>query len=206
MGTNRPLALNLRARRLLLLLLLLFLCFSLLLGYAEGGKKKVSIPDDLDDVVDDEEDEDWKRWGQKRTAKADLQPPPDFSRMSPSEIQEEIMKSHTGPSLGFVKLRPGVTRSSDDVPVIAMRWSKVLRTGSVEVRFMAVDRNTIMFTMERGQDLEELKEFVLSQPEAYEMKVGEQLYRRAGDPPLDEVVASLHKESEAKDSGEHDEL
>lgn len=110
MGTNRrPLALTLPARRLFFFL---FLFLFLLLGYAEGGKKKVSIPDDLDDVVDDEENEDWKRWGQKRTTKADLLPPPDFSRMSPSEIQAEIMKRHTGPSLGFVKLRPGVPRSS----------------------------------------------------------------------------------------------
>ncbi|KAJ8506120.1 hypothetical protein OPV22_007006 [Ensete ventricosum] len=175
-----------RLRPLLLLLL------ALLVASSEGGKKRVSIPDELDDVVDDEEDEEWKRWGQK-TTKPDLPPLLDFSRMNPLEIQAEMMKRHTGPSLGFVKLRSGVPRYREDVPAIAMRWSKVLRTGSVEVKFMAVDLNTIMFTMERGQDLEELKEFVLSQPEAYEIKIGEQLYRRPGDPPLDEVVESRHK-------------
>ena len=44
----------------------------------------------------------------------------------------------------------------EEIPVIAMRWSKVLRTGSVEVKFMAVDLSTIMFTIERGQDIEEV--------------------------------------------------
>lgn len=32
----------------------------------------------------------------------------------------------------------------------------MLKTGSVDARFMAVDLNTFMFTMERGQDLEEV--------------------------------------------------
>ncbi|WOL05810.1 hypothetical protein Cni_G14541 [Canna indica] len=203
MGTNTTLSQSLAPRsRRLPLFLHLILCLSLLLGLSEGGKRRVSIPDELDDVVDDEEDEEWKRWGQRKTTMPDL-PPPDFSTMSPLEIQAEMMKRHTGPSLGFVKLRPGVPRSRENVPVIAMRWSHVLRTGSLEARFMAVDLNTIMFTMERGQDMEELKEFVLSQPEAYEIKIGEQLYRRPGDPPLDEVVESLREKSSSTSHG-HD--
>ncbi|KAI0513950.1 hypothetical protein KFK09_009982 [Dendrobium nobile] len=90
----------------------------------------------------------------------------------------------------------------DDVPVIAMRWSNLIKTGSVEARFMAVDRHTIMFTMERGQDLKEFKEFVLSQPEAYEMKIGEQLLRRPGDPPLDQVIEKLNREKETNHSND----
>jgi hypothetical protein len=37
-----------------------------------------------------------------------------------------------------------------------MKWSKMLKTGSVDARIMAVDLNTFMFTIERGQDLEEV--------------------------------------------------
>lgn len=94
----------------LLLLLVVASCLSLLLEFSEAGKR-VSVPDELDDVVDDEEDEEWKRWGQKKRTTTDLPPPPDFSRMSPLEIQSEMMKRHTGPTLGFIKLRPGVPRS-----------------------------------------------------------------------------------------------
>ena len=37
-----------------------------------------------------------------------------------------------------------------------MKWTKVLKTGAIEVKFMAVDLTTIMFTMERGQDVLEV--------------------------------------------------
>ncbi len=44
----------------------------------------------------------------------------------------------------------------DMVAETAMKWTKVLRTGAVEVKFMGVDLSTIMFTMERGQDTAEV--------------------------------------------------
>uniref|UniRef100_A0A453J128 Uncharacterized protein n=2 Tax=Aegilops tauschii subsp. strangulata TaxID=200361 RepID=A0A453J128_AEGTS len=93
----------------------------------------------------------------------------------------------------FVKLRPGVRRSREEVAGIATRWSNVLRTGSVAAKFVAVDFGTLMFTMERGRDMRELKEFILGQPEAYEFKVGDQFFRRPGDPPLDQVIQMLRK-------------
>ncbi|KAL6290310.1 hypothetical protein ACE6H2_007820 [Prunus campanulata] len=73
-----------------------------------------------------------------------------------------------------------------------MKWTKVLRNGARGVRFMGVDLNTIMFNMERGQDMTE--EFALNQPEAYEIKIGDQVFRRPGDPLLEEVVEKLQNE------------
>lgn len=91
-------------------LLLLVLLLSPSVRVSEG--KRVSVPDDLDDVVDDEEDEAWKEWGRKKqTDEQSRPPPPDLSKMDVSEIQAEMMKRHVGPSLGFVKLRPGAPRS-----------------------------------------------------------------------------------------------
>ncbi|XP_077240260.1 LDL receptor wingless signaling/trafficking chaperone [Tasmannia lanceolata] len=167
--------------------------FSVLLISILTEIESIHIPDELDDVIDDEEDEAWKEWGKKSKPK-DLDPPPDFSQMQISEIQAEIMKRNFGPSFGFVKLQLGVPRSAKVVPEIAMRWTKVLRTGAVEAKFMAVDTNTIMFNMERGQDTEELKDFVLNQPEAYEIKIGDQVYRRPGDPPLDELIETIWRQ------------
>ncbi|KAK7281456.1 hypothetical protein RIF29_09472 [Crotalaria pallida] len=36
-----------------------------------------------------------------------------------------------------------------------------------------------------------LKEFILDQPQAYEIKMRDQVFRRPGDPPLEEVVRGL---------------
>ncbi|KAJ6851991.1 uncharacterized protein M6B38_257240 [Iris pallida] len=197
---------KLRVRSLFFFLLALLFFLACVVEVSEGKKRGVSIPDELDDVVDDEEDEAWKEWGQKKKKEEEeFRPPQDFSKMEPAAIQAEMMKRQpAGPALGFVKLRLGVPRTKEDIPMIAMRWTKVLRTGAVEVKFMAVDLSTIMFTMERGQDIEELKEFVLNQHEAYEMKIGEQVFRRPGDPPLDEVVEMLRRKKHGDASHDSD--
>lgn len=80
--------------------------------FADGGQRRIHITDDLDDVVDDEEDESWKEWGKKKSASSDFDlPPADLSKMEFSEIQAEMMKRHSGPAMGFVKLRLGVRRT-----------------------------------------------------------------------------------------------
>ena len=48
----------------------------------------------------------------------------------------------------------------------------------------------------------QVKDFVLSQEEAYEFKVGDSVFRRPGDPPLDEVVAKLEAEKRAAKKAE----
>uniref|UniRef100_A0ACD5WH89 Uncharacterized protein n=1 Tax=Avena sativa TaxID=4498 RepID=A0ACD5WH89_AVESA len=164
------------------------------------GAKRHAIPDDLRDVVDDEEDEDWRHWG--APAKLPDRPPPDLTRMDPATLRAELLRAQTGPSLGFVKLRLGVRRSQQDVMGMATRWTSVLRTGSVAPKFVAVDYGTLMFTMDRGRDLLELKEFILGQPEAYEFKIGDQFFRRPGDPPLDQVIETLRREKMDKSEEE----
>ncbi|XP_010055112.2 uncharacterized protein LOC104443430 [Eucalyptus grandis] len=188
-------------RPLFIFLLLLFLISSRspeFLRPAGAAHRRIHIDDDLDDVVDDEEDEAWRRWGQKSTSPPEddegFDPPPDLSSMDLGEFQEKMMRRHSGPTFGFVKLRLGVPRTRDMVSEIAMKWTQVLKTGAVEVKFMGIDLNTIMFTMVKGQDTLELKEFLLDQPEAYEIKIGDQAFRRPGDPPLEEVLETLHKE------------
>ena len=88
------------------------------------------------------------------------------------------------------------------MPEIEKKWTRVLRIGSFEATFTAVVVNTVMFTMENGKNIVELKYFILSQPEAYEFKLGQHAYRRPGDPPLEEVVEMLHRnEVETTDDG-----
>lgn len=44
---------------------------------------------------------------------------------------------------------------------IAMKWTRVLRTGAMEVRFNGVDTSTIMFTMENGKNKIEVSSLYL---------------------------------------------
>ncbi|XP_010506593.1 PREDICTED: uncharacterized protein LOC104783174 [Camelina sativa] len=182
------------------LLLLLISSFSGFVQIAEAGKRRIEISDDLDDVEDNEEDDSWKEWG-KQVTTPEFDPPPDFSKLGFDQIQEEMAKRTFGPVVGFVKLRLGVPRTKDMVIEIAMKWTKVLRTGGIGVRFMAVDRSTLMFNMQNGKLVTELTEFVLSQEEAYEVKIGKQEFRRPGDPPLEDVVDKLQAD-ERKDDDE----
>lgn len=44
----------------------------------------------------------------------------------------------------------------------------------------------------------QLKDFILDQPDAYEVKIGDNVYRRSGDPPIEEVIEMLQKEKDDK--------
>ncbi|KAK4411412.1 hypothetical protein Sango_0214200 [Sesamum angolense] len=212
-----------RFQLLLLLLLLIATQTCRIFRFAEA---KVHIPDELDDVVDDEEDEAWREWGKPKQQLEFDPPPTDFTKMGLPEMQDEMMKRQQGPLFGFVKLRPGTPELRLPEPVvfpssrmalvwrigtgitlglcvyllqetvseIAMKWTKVARTGAIEAKFSGVDVSTIMFTMQKGQDALELKEFLLSQSEAYEIKIGDQLFRRPGDPSFEEVFEKLQAE------------
>ena len=85
--------------------LILFIAFVTITVTAT--KKRVHIPDDLHDVKDNEEDEAWIEWGQKkRMTVEEFDPPPEnFSDLDFTQMQEEVMKRQVGQSYGFVKLR-----------------------------------------------------------------------------------------------------
>ncbi|KAL3622140.1 hypothetical protein CASFOL_033551 [Castilleja foliolosa] len=183
-------------KRLLQLIVLLLIAIGTfnIFRFADAAKRSVHIPDDLDDVVDDEEDDAWREWGKPKKQPESDPPPTDFAKLGIQQMQDEMMKRQQGPVFGFVKLRPGNRRTPEMVSEIAMKWTKVARTGAIESRFSGVDVSTIMFTMQKGQDSLELKEFLLSQPEAYEVKMGDQLFRRPGDPSFEEVFEKLQAE------------
>lgn len=93
-----------RHHTLLLFLLLIAAGKFRFYKFANAAQRKIHIPDELDDVVDDEEDDDWRDWGNaKKRPEFDL-PPADFAGMG---LPEDIM----GPVFGFVKLRPGTRRA-----------------------------------------------------------------------------------------------
>ncbi|KAI7733648.1 hypothetical protein M8C21_028591 [Ambrosia artemisiifolia] len=172
-----------------------------------GTKKRVHIPDDLDDVEDNEEDEAWIQWGQnkKKMTNDEFDPPPDnFSDLDITQMQEEIMKRQVGQSYGFIKLRLTDRRTPDMVSDIADKWTKLARTGAIGVTFMGFDITTVMFSLQNAQNTLEVKEFLLSQPEAYEIKMGDQFFRRSGDPPYDDLLEELHKRKKKRATSSND--
>lgn len=46
----------------------------------------------------------------------------------------------------------------------------------------------------------------MDQPQAYEIKMGDQLFRRPGDPPLDEVIEKLNSEKTKADNTDTEEI
>lgn len=50
----------------------------------------------------------------------------------------------------------------------------------------------------------QIKEFVLSQPESYEIKMGDRFFRRPGDPPYDDLLKELHKRKKKQATSSND--
>ncbi|KAI3756064.1 hypothetical protein L1987_55877 [Smallanthus sonchifolius] len=178
----------------------------LLIVFVAGTKKRVQIPDDLHDVEDNEEDEAWIEWGQKKKmTKEEFDPPPEnFSDLDLTQMQDEIMKRQVGLSYGFVKLRLTDNHTPDMVSEIAEKWTNLARTGAIGITFMGFDITTVMFSLQNAQNTYEVKEFVLSQPESYEIKMGDRFFRRPGDPPYDDLLKELHKSKKKRATSSND--
>ncbi|CAI9288378.1 unnamed protein product [Lactuca saligna] len=177
-----------------------FLVLLIVLGNSgvgvSGTEKRVHISDDLDDVEENEEDEAWIEWGQKKKMTVEeFDPPPEnFSDMDFSQMQNEVLKRQVGQAYGFVKLRLADHRTPDMVSDIAVKWTQLARTGAIGVIFMEFDLSTVMFTLQNAQNSLEFKDFLLDQPEAYKIKMGDQFFRRPGDPPFDNLLKKIYEE------------
>lgn len=89
-----------------LFVVLLIIQTTIFSQFVNAGKRRVHITNDLDDVVDNEEDEAWKQWGQKKSSPDSDLPDIDFSQQTDFiKMQTQMMKYQTGPAFGFVKLR-----------------------------------------------------------------------------------------------------
>ena len=81
------------------------------------------------DVVDDEEDEDWKAWGRKPEKKKE---PLDLNNMSKEQL---MMMSGggggSGPQMVFIHLRDDPKRTKDDAEELARRWDQLLKTAAL---------------------------------------------------------------------------
>jgi hypothetical protein len=70
------------------------------------------------DVVDDEEDDDWKSWGRtKRDNPPDKEPPFEIGN-GPIDMSKVMNQQKAGPQLTFARLRPDPSRTKVRTPVL----------------------------------------------------------------------------------------
>eukprot|EP00897_Mesotaenium_endlicherianum_P000323 jgi/Mesen1/10291/ME000079S09706 len=150
-----------------------------------GGltKPRLHIPNDLDDVIDDEEDENWQAWGKDKQA-------PSLERKGGGLDSSKVNTASRakGSAFGFVKLQHDPLRPKEDVKRLAHIWTNILHTGQTKARFYPIDSHTMYVKIEDDRQIKDISEFVLEQYDAYELKIGDEFYRRAGDPPLSDVA------------------
>jgi len=138
--------------------------------------------------VDDEEDEDWKDWG--RVNKPEVEPNEAGFDLGggPVDVASLMTKqARGGPQLAFARLVQDPKRTKDEVEFISGQWTSLLRTGGMADTLYPVDESTILISITDGKFMDEIKEFVLGRPEAYEFEWKNQKFRRPGDPPIEPV-------------------
>ena len=181
-------ALRWRAAPLLLLLLL-----AMLTALAMARQR---IPDDLSDVVDDEEDEEWKAWGTKEKKRDGEDADGGGGGPMGGQSIEELMKqlqtgdsgkqmdtlgmSETGLQLCFCRLKEDPKRTKEDVDQLAGQWKSLLMTGGADETVYAIDEGMILISMDASR-LREIREFVLSQPQAHGFESGGKIWVLAGE-------------------------
>ncbi|GBG69167.1 hypothetical protein CBR_g3867 [Chara braunii] len=158
----------LKVRRSTVHLAVVFCQFSLFLSVMVA-KPHVRIPDNLEDVVDDEEDEEWRRWGRFKSypPKNDPDTLVDFSGMGANEV---VRSSRPRGAICFAKLREGAFATKEETRAAGTRWSDVMLSGGLYHKSYVVDENTVAFTPEDTDMVDEMKRFLLLQPEISEFQ------------------------------------
>jgi len=156
-----------RCRGILTTSALFLACFSALVPLT-AAKRGPRIPDDLENVVDSEEDEAFKAWGQRKVKEEGLPKTP-----------------QGGAQLAFARLTPDPTgeRTLDDVNVIASRWATLLRSGGMSETVYAVDDSTVLISLPDGNVISEVREFLWSQAAVQSFEWNSQVWLKGEDRP-----------------------
>lgn len=159
------------------------------LGRATAAPR-VHIPDDLDGVVDDEEDEDFAAWGRQRvkddgSSSADGPQAMDVDEGGQIDVSKLMKKQASGPQLTFARLKPDPTgkRTIDDVNALGAKWASLLRSGGMSEKVYGIDENTVLMSLMDGAAMDEVREFLWMQEEVEEFEWNQQVWRRGSDQP-----------------------
>ena len=123
---------------------------------------------------DDEEDEEFKRWGQPKGSDPDGMPGGGIPGMTQS-----------GAQLAFARLTPDSEgkRTIEDVNVLASQWSTLLRSGGMSEQVYAVDVTTILMSIPDSRLMGEVREFLWLQPDVESFEWNSQMWMKGDKKP-----------------------
>jgi len=128
-------------------------------------------------------------------------PRPEGVPRAPPPFPPGPQRNIRSPTITFIKLRPDANRTMEDAEALGKSWTEFARSGQVSAQFYGAGPDQLVVVVEDGAAAVKLRDFILSQPEAYEWEVERQQFRRAGDPPFDQLpeVAAERRERERLD-------
>jgi hypothetical protein len=161
--------------------------------------------DDVADVLSEDQQE-YQRIEARKNAPVD---PSDFDMSDPSAWISTSQAS-AGPTMMFAKLRTptlkaiaegnvGGVWAKEDTQMKASMWKELLFTGGVEVTCYDIEWDTVLVTLQRGWNGLQLKEFLLKQPETWQVTWDQHKFSPPGlDPPPEVKVMKTKKKKKKK--------
>ena len=186
-----------RARMSMLSVALICACL-LVAPRCVEAKPKPRVPEKLDGVVDDEEDEEYKRWGMtKRQLAMEKEMegeggPPGDGGFDLSSLTnggggfDAMAAASSGTQMTFVKLAPpadGSTRTKKDVDELSGKWATLLRSGGMSESLYAIDVDTVLITLPDGKYMAEVREFLWQQEEVENFEWNSQVWKKGESVP-----------------------
>ena len=162
------------------------------------AKPKPRVPEKLDGVVDDEEDEEYKRWGMtKRQLAMEKEMegeggPSGDGGLDLSSLTnggggfDAMAAASSGTQMTFVKLAPpadGSTRTKKDVDELSGKWATLLRSGGMSESLYAIDVDTVLITLPDGKYMSEVREFLWQQEEVENFEWNSQVWKKGESVP-----------------------
>ena len=186
-----------RARVSTLSVALICACLLVAPRFVEA-KPKPRVPEKLDGVVDDEEDEEYKRWGMTKRQLAmekemEEGGPPGGGGFDMSSLMngggggfDAMAAASSGTQMTFVKLAPpadGSTRTKKDVDELSGKWATLLRSGGMSESLYAIDVDTVLITLPDGKYMSEVREFLWEQEEVENFEWNSQVWKKGESVP-----------------------
>ena len=165
------------------------------------AKPRPRVPEKLDDVVDDEEDDEYKSWGMtKRQLAMEREmegggPPGgggggfDLSELTKGGKGggfDALAAASSGPQMTFVKLNPppdGSTRTQKQVDELSGKWATLLRSGGMSENLYAIDVDTVLINMADGKYMPEVREFLWEQDEVESFEWNSRVWKKGESTP-----------------------
>lgn len=159
--------------------------------------------DAVADVLSEDQLE-YQRIEARKNAPSD---PDEFDMSDPSAWLAQGMAA-SGPTMMFARLRTNTLKGiangnadgkwgKEDTQMKAGMWKELLFTGGVEVTAYDIEWDTVLMTLQRGWNAMQLKNFLLKQPEVWQVTWNQQKFTPDGIEPPPEPPSPKKKKKKA---------